>query len=63
MVLEKILEAHRVFLPFLDFVQGYGIKVTEEHHNWTGYRDNISDQLSPDGKDWTYGLKTASLYC
>jgi hypothetical protein len=48
-----ILTAHRVFVPFLDFVHAFGSKSHEDHHNWNGFRYNLP--LRPPNEIQVYG--------
>lgn len=56
--MEIVLSAHSVFLPYLDFVQAYGFKTHEDHHNWTGCRSNITQEPGAIDGSWKYGMCT-----
>ena len=59
--LERIVTAHHVFLPFYDLIQAYGVKMHENHHNWTGHRSYISKEPAVKNEEFRYGMETLSI--
>ena len=58
-----LLASHRVFVPFLDFVQAYGVKRDEDSYKWRGCRWNFSPKPSSTGDPEIYGKNFILLVC